>query len=77
LGKKRIFVGMVNIIVALTILIAGYLFIKAAIFFIAGFYRFLKPMFIMLFKGTDAGLQSEVEKTKEFKRFEDELNNML
>jgi hypothetical protein len=68
---------MIYFIVVLTVIIAGYFFIKAAIFFIAGCYRFLKPMIIMIFKGTDAGLQSEVEKTKEFKKFEDELKDLL
>ena len=75
--KRAIFVGMGYFVMALTVLIAGYFFIKAGIFFIAGCYRFLKPMLIMLFKGVDRGLESELKRTKEYKDFEEELNNMI
>lgn len=60
----------------ITIGIALCYFIKGVKYFCKAFYRFFKPMFIMLFFGVDKALQSEVERTESYKRFEDELKDL-
>ena len=60
----------------ITIILGLYFFCKAVKYFCLALFRFFLPMFIIIYS-VDKAYESELKRTDEYKKFEDELNNLL